>query len=149
MLEEQFVNTLSSYFFEVFFSRIDDQIRCRDRRKAVRGTRPAEQAGEQRFLEIGRPFQAPLVQGPQQCHPPAGDTRFLSCGAEGRAGDLAESASIAHGNRLIVFGNLHRGVSEIGPSRTAVHFLPGRRPGAKMFFGSSASFTLCITFHAL
>jgi hypothetical protein len=148
MLEQQFVDTLSSYLFEVFFARIDDQIRRRDRGKAVRRTRPAEQAREQRVFQVCGPFQAPLVQGPQQCHPPAGNTRFVSGGAEGRAGDLAESAPIAHGNRLIMFGYLHREVSEIGLSKTTVYFLPGRRPGAKMFFGSSASFTLCMTFHA-
>ena len=53
MIEEQFVDTLSSDFFEVFLPSVDDQISRWNRGEAVRRTCPAEQAGEQGFLEIG------------------------------------------------------------------------------------------------
>ncbi len=97
------MNRFLANLFQVFGASFNDQVGRGDGRKTVGRAGPATQTIIQRFLELLVPIQALLNDGAQKGQTFAGHAGLMPRRAEYRTGNLAKTAFIALGNRIILF----------------------------------------------
>jgi hypothetical protein len=101
------VNGLAVDLFEVFRSRLIDEVGRGTGRETVGGAGTATQTIIQRFFEFFVPFQAPFDKRAQKSQSSTGDAGFMTRRAEYRTGNLAKTTFIALRNRVVVFSYIH------------------------------------------
>jgi hypothetical protein len=107
MIEQQAMDLLAADAGQIFGTGLDQQIGGPDTRETIRRTGAAQQAVEERLFQLPVPIQAFFDQGPQQRDPAPGHPRFVPRGAEDGTGHLAESATIAAGDLVVMLFDAH------------------------------------------